>query len=154
MVDNRVEREVANVLLKVGVSLPLFRLRVPFTRCSYIFRITMKRPTLGNLIAISKIYLELGTTFEELSKFSRHEELSFMAVNGKRLSKMIALTVCSNGFTRLLVPLLAFLIRHFVSPDIIYHSGVRYATMLSTEDFYPIIISAQKANPMKLRMSQ
>ena len=48
----------------------------------------MKRPCLGSQIRIAKLYLQLGITYEEMEQFNKHEEMAFLAIHGKRVSKM------------------------------------------------------------------
>lgn len=50
----------------------------------------MKRPCLGSQIRIAKLYLQLGITYEEMEQFNKHEEMAFLAIHGKRVSKMVA----------------------------------------------------------------
>lgn len=150
-----IEKEVAEVLLDKGVSLPLLRFKLPFRRCYNVVRITMKRPTLGNLIQIAEVYATLDNTLEELQKMNKTEELLFIAANGKKLSKMIALAVLRGGAkSAFWANSLAWLIRKFVPADYVYYSALTFATMLSTSPFIPIITSAEVANPLTPRVSQ
>ena len=98
--DRRVEIEAAEALLDVGVSLPLLRIRLPWRRRPVEVRLTMRRPCLGSQIRMARLYMETGVTLEEMRGFNRHEELAYMAKHGKKLSRMVALTICrgKNAF--------------------------------------------------------
>lgn len=77
----------------------------------------MKRPCLGSQIRIAKLYLQLGITYEEMEQFNKHEEMAFLAIHGKRVSKMVALTICRGAISGLLFSgIVAWLLRWFV-PD-------------------------------------
>ena len=104
----QIEIEAAEALLDIGVSLPFFK--IPFTR--KVVRLTMKRPCLGGQIRLARLYLRTGITYEEMLEFSKHEELAYMAVHGRRVSKMVALTICRGAFsTWLFSDLLPWVVR-------------------------------------------
>ena len=155
MIEQRIEKEAAEALLDIGVSLPFFRFKLPFFKKPIIIRLTMKRPCLGNQLALTRIYLQLGLTFEEIEKFNKHEEFAFMALHGKRLSQMIALTICRGAISgKLLSRMLSWLICWFVPREYLLGAIRNFVPLLGTRDFLPIIKSVQIANPTKLRMSQ
>lgn len=148
---NIIEREAAEALLDVGVSLPF--LKIPFTR-KYM-RVTMKRPCLGNLFRITRLYLTIGVTCEQMRKFTKHEELDFIAKHGKTITKMVALTVCRGRVPGMLFSgILAWLMRCFMDDRYLYAAGLQFMRLLSVKSFMPIIKSAQVTNPMMPRKSQ
>lgn len=95
--DRRIEMEAADALLDIGVSLPLFSFRIPWRKRPVQLRLMMRRPTLGTQIRLARIYLGMGVTADEMSRYDRHEELAFVAMHGTAVSRMIALTVCQIG---------------------------------------------------------
>lgn len=150
-----VELEASEALLDIGVSLPFKAIRVPFTGKRLTLRMTMKRPCLGNQIRIARHYLKTGTTYEQMKAFSKDEEMAFLAMNGKRISKMIALTICRGAFTGwLLSPFMAWFIRWFVPDTFIQGANLQFITLLGTKDFMNIIRSSEIANPLRPRLSQ
>lgn len=150
-----VEIEAADALLDVGVSLPLLRFKIPFKKKPVSFRVTMKRPTLGSQIRIAKLYLQLGCTYEEMEQFNKHEEMAFLAIHGKRVSKMIALTVCRGAITSVLFSgVVAWIIRWFVPDAYLQGANLRFITLLGTKSFMRIIESVQISNPLKPKESQ
>ena len=141
-----VELEAAEALLDIGVSLPFKAIRVPFTSKRLTLRLTMKRPCLGNQIRIARHYLKLGV---------KHEEMTFLAVHGARVSKMIALTICRDAFSGwFLSPFMAWFIRWFVPDAFIQGANLQFITLLGTKDFMNIIRSSEIANPLRPRLSQ
>ena len=151
MKTNIIEKEAAEALLDVGVSLPF--LKIPFTR-RYL-RVTMKRPCLGNLFRITRLYLSMGVTCEQMQKFTKHEELEFISKHGKTITRMVALAICRGRIVGLLFSgIMAWLIRCFMDDKYIYAAGLQFVQLLSVKSFMPIIKSAQVTNPMMPRKSQ
>lgn len=147
----QVEIEAAEALLDIGVSLPFFK--IPFTRRAV--RLTMKRPCLGGQIRLARLYLQTGITYEQMLAFTKHEELAYMARHGKRVSKMVALTICRGAFaTWLLSDLLAWLLRWFVDDRYLRAANMQFLRLLGTKSFTSIIRSISTANPMRPRLSQ
>lgn len=77
----QIEIEAAEALLDIGVSLPFFK--IPFTR--KVVRLTMRRPCLGGQIRLARLYLQTGVTYERMLEFTKHEELAYMALHGRRV---------------------------------------------------------------------
>lgn len=150
-----IEIEAADALLDVGVSLPLLQVKIPFRRNPVRVRLTMRRPCLGNQIRIAKLYLETGVTHEAMERFNKHEELAYLALHGKRVSKMVALTICRGRFTGwLLTPVVAWLLRWMVDDRWIQGANLRFITLLGTKSFMNIIGSVERVNPLAPRTSQ
>lgn len=80
-----IQREGAAALLDRGVSVPLKDIRLPF-RKPLRLRVVMRRPRLGGLIRLARVYLSLGVTAEQMNKFTKEEEMAFLATHGKQLS--------------------------------------------------------------------
>lgn len=153
--DRRVEIEAAGALLDVGVSLPLLRIRLPWRRRPVEVRLTMRRPCLGSQIRMARLYMETGVTLEEMRGFNRHEELAYMAKHGKKLSRMVALTICRGKVSGLvLAPVVAWMLRWLVDGRWVYGAGVRFAELLGVKPFMNIIGSVERVNPLRPRTSQ
>lgn len=58
-----IQREGAAALLDRGVSVPLKDIRLPFCKPLRL-RVVMRRPRLGGLIRLARVYLSLGVTAE------------------------------------------------------------------------------------------
>ena len=145
-----IQQEAAEALLNVGVSLPLKEIRVPFRREPIAFRVTMRRPTMAGQIEIARTYLSMGATSAEMEKFSKEEQMRFLADHGGKICRMIALTI---GRRSLVKPLTWF-VRHFVRYEYQMAAVRKFVSLMGTDPFIPIIRSAEKTNPMKLRLSQ
>lgn len=88
-----VEPQVAEALLDVGVSIPLWRFHLPFRKKPVQLRMTMKRPKLGTQLRIARLYLKIGVTYEKMRDFTKEEQMSFMVEHGHDVCRMIALTI-------------------------------------------------------------
>ncbi len=153
--NRAIEKEASEALLDRGVSVPFKDIRLPFRKKPLKVRVTMKRPTLAGQIEIGRQYLEMDTTAEEAMKLSKMEQMRFMARHGKRLSRIIAYTVCRGYISRhLLVGLTAWLVRHFVAYRYQLAAAGQFERLMGTGPFMSIIRSAERTNPMKPRLSQ
>lgn len=150
-----VELEASEALLDIGVSLPFKAVRIPFTRIKKTFRITMRRPCLGSQIRIARHYRRLGVTYDEMKAFTKDEEMEFLDKHGKRISKMIALTICRGFFSGwIFSPLMAFIIRWFVPDIFLQGANLNFISLLGTRNFLNIIKSAERTNPLRPKLSQ
>ena len=153
--DLMIEKEAAEVLLGRGVSVPLKPLRLPFVKRAITLRLTMRRPTLAGLMEIARLYLKTGVDAGEMEKWSKAEQMRFLAEHGRDLSRMIACTVCRGYVSgKLLRGLTAWVIRHFV--EYRYQMAVveRFVSLVGTDPFVPIISLAGRMNPMTPRLSR
>ncbi len=149
--NSQIEIEAAEALLDIGVSLPFFK--IPFTR--KVVRLTMKRLCLGGQIRLARLYLQTGVSYEQMLEFSKHDELAYMALHGKQVSKMVALTICRGAFSGwLLSGVLAWLLRWFVDDEYLRAANMQFLRLLGTKSFTTIISSISTTNLMKPRLSQ
>lgn len=151
----RVQREAAEVLLDLGVSLPLKEWRLPFMKRPVQWRVTMRRPRLAGQICIAREYLSTGVTPEEVSAFTGRERLEFLAYHGTKISRMVAYTLCRGPVSRrFLVRPVAWFLREAVERRFLMGALEKFISLMGSEDFTSIISSIDRANPMKLRLSQ
>lgn len=74
---------------------------------------------------------------------------------GKRVSKMVSLTICRGAVSGLLFSgIVAWLLRWFVPDKYLQGANQRFVTLLGTKSFMRIIESVQISNPLKPRESQ
>lgn len=153
--ERLVQAEGTAALLDRGVSVPLKELHIPFRKKPLKLRVVMRRPRLGGLIRLARVYLSLGVTARQMEKFTKDEEMAFIASHGKEVSRMIAYTLCRGWWSRhLLVGLIAWWIRNFMELAYMDAAMRNFVFLLGTDPFTSIIRSAERTNPMRLRMSQ
>jgi len=150
-----VQMEGADALLDAGVVVPIMRLRLPFRKKPMEICLTMRRPCLSGQMLIARTYLSMGVTSKQMWSFTKEQEMDFLAKHGRAVSRMIAYTVCRSLFARkvLLMPT-AWVVRNFMCNDHLLGVMKRFVSLMGTDPFIPIIRSAERTNPMKLRMSQ
>jgi hypothetical protein len=154
-VIKQIQREGADALLDVGVSVPLKAIRIPFRKNPVELRVTMKRPYLSGQIRFARTYLSMGVTSEQMWNMDKEEEMTFIAEHGEELSRMIAYTICRGWWSRhLLLWPTAWFVRNMMEASYITGAIKRFVSLMGTDPFIPIIRSAEKTNPMTLRLSQ
>ena len=150
-VIQQIQREGAEALLNVGVSLPLKAFKVPFRKEPLHLRLTMKRPTLARQIQIARTWLSVGMTLAEFDGLDYEGQMEFLTKHGRKVSRMIALTMEHRCLPTCL---LSWFLRRHVRWEYLLGAFREFVVLLGTESFTPIIRSAEIANPMKLRLSQ
>lgn len=153
--EKQIQREASEALLDIGVSVPLSEIRLPFRKRPLQLRVTMKRPTLGAVIRIARIYLGLGVTARQMRAFNEEERMGFIAVHGKEVCRMISLAVCRGTISRSLLarPLAWYMCQH-VGYRYLMTAVLQFIIQLGTENFTPFIASIERINPLKPRLSQ
>ncbi|HBG39906.1 MAG TPA: hypothetical protein DDW85_00665 [Porphyromonadaceae bacterium] len=145
--------KATEALLDVGVSVPLRPLR--FRRWKITPRVTVKRPPLGGLLRILRIWLRLNVTGEQLDSMSERQRFDFMVKWGKEVYKMVALMVCSSFVSgKLFAPILAFFLRWRCHPDTLLYVVSAFMQLQDTRSFTTIIKSAGALNVTAPKLSQ
>lgn len=150
-----IQREGAEALLNVGVSVPLKEFRLPFKKKPVRLRVTMKRPYMSGQLSIARTYLSMGVTSTQMEAFTKEEEMKFIVEHSKAISRIIAYTICQSYVSRhLFVGLVAWFIRNFVEDRYMMVAFRTFIRLMGTKSFTTIIRSVEISNPMKLRLSQ
>ena len=154
VVERLIQREGAAALLDRGVSVPLKEIRLPFCKPLRL-RVVMRRPRLGGLMRLARVYLSLGVTAKQMNKFTKEEEMAFLVSHGKQVSRMVAYTLCRGWISRrLLIGATAWLVRNWVETEYISAAMRSFIFLLGTDPFTNIIRSVERTNPMRLRLSR
>lgn len=149
-VIRQIQKESAEALLDAGLSVPLKGIRLPFRKCPFVIRVTMKRPTLAVQMRIAKLYLDMGVTSDEMARFTKEDEMRFLAEHGKAVSLMVAYTLRGSFLP---VSLTAWYVRHRMEHKYLLHAFRTFTRLMGTRSFTPIIRSVERSNPMKPRLS-
>lgn len=154
-VIRQIQKEGAEALLNAGVSVPLKEFRLPFRRKPVRLRVTMKRPCLSGQLLVARTYLSMGVTSAQMERFTKEEEMRFLVEHVKPVSRIIAYTVCRGYLSRhFTVGAMAWFIRNFVEHKYVMACFRTFVRLMGTDPFTSIIRSVERANPMKLRLSQ
>lgn len=145
--------KATRALLDIGVSVPLRPLR--WKRWKWVPRVTMKRPPLGGMLRIMKLYLQMNTTSEQLSNMTDEQARAFFAKNARSLSMIVALAVCSGYLSgKLLAPLLAWVLRWRCDTSVLFFATTQLMDLLDAKSFTIIIRSIATINMMAPSLSQ
>ena len=149
------EIESADVLLDVGVSIPLFQIKVPFTKKHLTKRVTMRRPTMGSLIRIAKLYLQMGVKVEELQTMTKEQQFELLANHGDEIAEIVMVAILRDRskiwwFGRLL----KWWLMNHVNDNHLTTLNREFAPLYGTQAFGDIIKSVEGANPLVPRMSR
>ena len=151
---NSVELEAAEALLDVGISLPLFRIWMPWGK-KWTCRVVMRRPCFGSQVRIARQFLKLGVTSSQVERFTDDQERAFFVEHLRELSMMVSFAVCRGYISGLiLAPLVAWLIRWKVPPEYLIEVQRWFKKLRNTRDFTSIIVSAEMTNPFRYVTSQ
>jgi hypothetical protein len=147
------ELEAAEALLDVGISIPLRPLR--FGKWKFVPRATIKRPPLGGLLRILRLWLKTGVTVAAMNDFDERQRLEFMSTHGKEVSKMVALMIYSGFFSgKVLAPPFAAYLRWRCHPDVLMLSCAKFMQLIDSKSFIDIIRSAEAINIVAPRLSR
>lgn len=147
--------EAADALLDAGVSLPLCRLKLPLIRKPIELRLRTRRPTLGGQIRVTRKFLDLGVTYEQIKAMTPSEQAVFLAVHGKTLSELIALCILTGYLSgRLLYKPLSWIIRWRAREEHILAITLGYISLLGTQSFQTIIRYLEGRNPLRLSQQE
>lgn len=145
--------KAADALLDIGISIPLRPVRI--RKWKWTPRVTIKRPPLGGLLRILRVWLTMDTDTKRLDAMSESERLNFIAANGRALSKMVSLMVYSGKISgRMLAPLLATLLRWRCHPDVLLYTALQFIQLQDTSSFTDIIALVEGLNVLAPKASQ
>ena len=132
----------ATALLGGGISLPLQTLLGTV-------RITMRIPNTEDLLRISRMYLKMGVTAEELNGYTFEQKARFMVIHGREVSRMVAFGIARRwpppGVKNRIV---AWLLRRYMHPVALQEAWMRILSPLTLGAFGNITASAEAVNQM------
>ena len=151
---DREELKASNLILDLGVSIPLRPLRfLNFKKKPGM--IVIRHPYGGGLIRMCKQYLEIGVTHEELKAYTPDDNIAFIAKHGKAVSRIVAGAIVRGYFTYpLFGRLVAWWLRWRVHPVFLSEAMFQLFENVDTRSFTNIINLAEKMNLTMPRLSQ
>lgn len=145
MKANELELLAATALTDGGISLPL-RTVVR----GRPLRVTMRIPTTGSIVRISRIYLRMGVTPEEYDGYTLDGRLRFAALHGRDICRIVAAGVVRGPVVgKLLNRPVAWLLGELMHPLALAEAWRQILTAMSTTSFGNIIASAAVLNRMQ-----
>lgn len=145
--------KATRALLDIGVSIPLRPWK--WKRWKWAPRVTMRRPPLGGMVRLLKVYLQMNTTSEQLSAMNEEQARAFITVNARALSQIVALAVHSGYWSgKLFAPVLAWVLRWRCDPSVLFFATTQLMELLDAKSFIIIIRSIATINLMAPSLSQ
>lgn len=148
-----IQQEAADALLNRGVSVPLKEFRLPLRKRPIQLRVTMKRPYMSGQIEFARTYLSMGVTADDMARFDKEQQMRFLAEHSRAVCRMMACAICVGPLKELFLKPVGWFIRHCVEQRFQIAAMQKFVSLMGTDHFIPIIRSAQRSNPMKLRLS-
>lgn len=133
----------AELLLDVGVEIPVK------TRWFGIGKLVMRRPTLGAMMRIARLYGVLGVSVADLEKKSVEEQMAFVAEHGRTISRLVACAVCSGQIAgRMFNGVVAWWLRWNVHPAFLLQAMLLFVKGSQVRAFCSIIPLAREMNEL------
>jgi len=149
-----IQREAADALLNVGISIPIKEFKIPFRKRPIRLRVTLKRPYMSGQIQFARTYLSMGVTSAQMAEFTKEEQMRFIAEHGSKISRMIAYAICVGPVKRLFLRPVSWFVRNCVEQRYQFAAIRKFVSLMGTDPFMPIIRLAERTNPMKPRLSR
>ena len=83
-VIKQIQREGADALLDIGVSVPLKAFHIPFRKSPLELRVTMRRPYMSGQILFARTYLSMGSPVRRCGGSARRRKCSFWPLTARR----------------------------------------------------------------------
>ena len=133
--DIEAQREAANILLDLGVSIPMTAPRLFRLLGKKQVRLTIKRPCWGTMVRISRCWLSIGVSSEKINANTLEEDLTLIRDHGKTVCKVVAFGVLRGWFSGLFAGILARYLLWKVHPTILVEAAYKMVTLSRVEDF-------------------
>ena len=144
-----IEGLAAKILADDGISLPLRLLG------GKDFRWVMRIPTWESRERMSRMYLKMGVTYDDLKAYTFEQKLEFMARHTKTVSRMVAYIIVRGWFLGwLLNRPVAWMLRACMHPVALEESFMLAIACMNTVPFGNTIRLAQVMNLMSPILSQ
>jgi len=129
------QREAANILLDLGVSIPMTAPRLFRLLGKKQIRLTIKRPCWGTMVRISKVWLEMGVSAEKIKANTIEEDLILMRDHGRQVCKVVAYGILRGWLSGKFAGLLAWILLWRVNSTILVEAAYKMVTATRVEDF-------------------
>lgn len=129
------QREAANILLDLGVNIPMTAPRLFRVFGKKQIRLTIKRPCWGTMVRISRAWLTMGVTAEKIKTNTLEDDLTLMRDHGRTICKVVAYGTLRGWFSGLFAGLLGRILLWRVHPTILVEAAYKLVTLSRVEDF-------------------
>jgi len=133
--DFEAQREAANILLDLGVSIPMTAPRLFRWFGKKQVRLTIRRPCWGTMVRISRAWLSMGITAEDIKSNSLEDDMKLMQQHGKTVARIVAYGSLRGWFSGFFAPVLGYILRWRAHPTILVEAAYKLVTLSRVEDF-------------------
>ena len=133
--EQEAQREAANTLLDLGVSIPMTAPRLFRWFGKKQIRLTIRRPYWGTMVRISRTWLSMGITAESIKANTLEDDMKLIQTHGKTVAKIIAYGMLRGRLSGLFAGLLGRILLWRVYPVILVEAAYRLVTLSQVEDF-------------------
>ena len=129
------QREAANILLDLGVSIPMTAPRLFRWFGKKQVRLTIRRPCWGTMVRISRAWLSMGITAETIKANTNQDDLKLILQHGHTVTKIVAYGILRGWFSGLFAGLLGRILIWRVNPVLLVEAAYKLVTLSRVEDF-------------------
>jgi hypothetical protein len=147
------ELKASELLLDLGVSIPIRPLRF-FSLKKKPKNIVLRRPYGGGLIRISRLYLKIGVTYNEMKEFDLDQNIRFIAEHGREAAEIVAVSILRGYLSFILFHrLIEWWLLWRVHPVFLSEAAFQMLKNTDIDPFKNIIKLANSVNLMSPRLS-
>lgn len=129
------QREAANILLDLGVSIPMTAPRLFRWFGKKQFRLIIRRPCWGTMVRISRAWLSIGITAETIKSNTLEDDMKLMQQHRKTVARIVAYGSLRGRFSGLFAPVLGSILLWRAHPTILVEAAYKLVTLSRVEDF-------------------
>jgi len=129
------QREVANILLDLGVTIPMTAPRLFRWFGKKQVRLTIRRPYWGTMVRISRSWLSIGISAETIKTNTLEDDMKLMQQHGKTVARIVAYGSLRGWLSGLFAPVLGRILLWRVHPSILVEAAFKLVTLSRVEDF-------------------
>ena len=129
------QREAANILLDLGVSIPMTAPRLFRWFGKKQFRLIIRRPYWGTMVRISRAWLSIGITAETIKSNTLEDDMKLMQQHRKTVARIVAYGSLRGWFSGFFAPVLGSILLWRAHPTILVEAAYKLVTLSRVEDF-------------------
>jgi hypothetical protein len=134
-IDFDIQKQASEILLDIGVSIPM-----PAPMLFKFFgkkeiRVTVKRPPWGTLMRISRLWLSMQIDTDIVKKNTNEQDLALMEQHGKTVAKIVAMGIVRGYFTGRLASVVAWFLLWKTPPVFLMEAAFKLVTLSRVQDF-------------------
>jgi hypothetical protein len=133
--EREAQREAANILLDLGVSIPMTAPRLFRWFGKKQIRLTVKRPCWGTMVRISRRWLSMGIEAGKIKNNTLEDDFSLMQAHAGTVATIVSYGILRGRFEGLFAPLLGRILLWRVPPVFLVEAAYKLVTLSRVEDF-------------------